>query len=423
MIRETTLSNGIRVLCEPHKDTRAVSLLVLVKVGSRQEQPIQNGVAHFVEHLMFKGTVRRPNTLVISQELDSVGADYNAYTSKDHTGYYVKVAAAHLDNAIDLLADMLTSSTFVPEEVERERGTILEEINMYEDNPMAKIGDLFEEQLFGPNTSLGRHIIGTPDTVRAMKRSQLVNFWEKHYRAENMVIAVAGACQYGRTVRLLEAAFGGVARGECNVVPKRLTRSARHAGQMAYKKPTNQAHMILGFPGLSYDDPDRFALQIFSVILGGNMSSRLFIGVRERLGLCYFIRSGTDSYEDMGSFSIQAGLDLKNVPKALDAVSFEISAIKKNGVERSELSKAQEYMKGKLALSLEDSLEIASFHARQRMFRKKAMTQRELIGAINSVTVQDIQKIAQRICDPKKAQLVAVSPFADIKRFAKNLIF
>jgi len=422
MIRQSKLSNGIRVLCDPHQDTRAVSLLVLVKAGSRHETESNNGVAHFVEHLMFKGTTKRPNTLVISQELDSVGADYNAYTSKDHTGYYIKVASAHLDRAIDLLADMLTDSVFDPKEVERERGTILEEINMYEDNPMAKIGDLFEERLFGERNALGRHIIGTPQTIRDMKRSQLVGFWRKQYHAGNMVIAVAGACQYANTVKMLERSFGSIRRGTPNKKPA-TRRSFPQASQTAFKKQTNQAHLMLGFPGVTYDDKNRIVLQLLSVILGGNMSSRLFIGVRERLGLCYFIRSGVDLYEDTGVFSIQAGLDLKNVPKALGAISVEIADIKKNGVVSAELTKAKEYMKGKLALSLEDSLEIASFHARQTMFRKKSISQRELISAVNRVTTEEIKRIAEQILNPKNAQLVTISPFGAIKHFAKHLDF
>ncbi|MEK7164781.1 MAG: pitrilysin family protein, partial [Patescibacteria group bacterium] len=189
MFTQYKLPNGLRVILAPKHETNAVSLLVVAKVGSRSEVPSEQGIAHFLEHLMFKGTKRRPNTQIISQELDAIGADYNAYTSKDHTAYYIKASSAHLELVADMLSDMLTESIFAPEELERERGTILEEINMYEDNPMAKVGDLFEEDMFGKNTALGHHVIGTPAHIKSITQKQIVAYWKKHYQAANMVVA------------------------------------------------------------------------------------------------------------------------------------------------------------------------------------------------------------------------------------------
>jgi len=406
----------------PQPSTRAVSLLVLVKVGSRQENGRNNGIAHFVEHLMFKGTPKRPNTLVISQELDAIGADYNAFTSKEKTGYYIKAESSNLPVIIDILADMIQNSIFDPKEVERERGTILEEINMYKDNPMAKIGDLFEEDLYGRGKPLGRHIIGTEELIKSMKQSQLIGFWREHYHSGNIVIAVAGNISNPKTIKLLEAAFGKIRKGKRNVI-SRAHGFSRGNLLNAHYKDTSQAHLILGFPGIHADHKDRFALGLLSVILGGNMSSRLFISVRERLGLCYFIRSDVDTLEDVGSFLIQAGLDLTKLDKALQAVSGELKDIKTNGATAEELNKAKQFIKGKMALSQEDSLDVAQFYSSQLLFKKKILTPEQVFAQVDKVTQKDIARVARAILQPKKARLTTLSPFKSIKKFGKFLDF
>ena len=210
MFKQTKLKNGIKVILAPRSQTRAVSVLVLVRVGSRYENKSNNGISHFVEHLMFKGTTKRPTTLDISQELDSIGADYNAFTGKESTGYYIKAEKENLDLVCDLLSDILQESTFVQEEIERERGTILEEINMYEDNPMSKIGDFFEEDLFGKNTSLGQHVIGTPENIKSIKRSDIIKYFDKHYNSQNLLIAVSGNFNEKAALNVLEEKFSTI---------------------------------------------------------------------------------------------------------------------------------------------------------------------------------------------------------------------
>ncbi|MBI4122395.1 MAG: insulinase family protein [Parcubacteria group bacterium] len=421
MFTQHTLPNGLRLIIAPHADTRAVSFLVLVKIGSRQETPRTGGVAHFVEHLMFKGTSRRPDTLAISQELDSVGAEYNAWTAKDHTGYYIKVASEHFPLAADMLSDMLANSKMDSSEVERERGTILEEINMYEDNPMAKVGDLFEETLFGRGTPLGRHVIGTRDTVGALGRGALHSFWRRHYTGSNMVVAVSGNVRPERVRTLVARHFGSLPRGSRS--ESRRTAPRKGIKLAAFKKETKQAHLILGFPGINYTASERYAVRLLATILGGNMSSRLFIQVRERLGLCYFIRAGLDSYEDTGAFSIQAGLDLRKVGTALSAVSRELRDVKQRGVSAEELEKSKEYAKGKLALAMEDSLEVASFYGRQVLFERRVSAIADVVKKIDRVRLADVTAAAQKILRREHARVVTLAPFSNINRFAKKLDF
>lgn len=420
MFSQHKLSNGIRIILSPHHATSAVSLLVLIRTGSRSEEPLQGGIAHFLEHLMFKGTTRRPNTLLISQELDSVGAEYNAFTGKDQTGYYIKSASANLELAVDMLADMLSNSLFASEEMERERGTILEEINMYEDNPMAKVENLFEEDFFGPGTPLGRHIIGTPRTVRAIKREQIIKYWQEHYVGENMVIALAGNFKPQKALSLIKAKFGKLARGRFNAVKKVKVFPSRPKLAAHYKK-TNQGHLILGFPGISYTDRNREALGLLATILGGNMSSRLFISVRERLGLCYFIRAGLDAYEETGIFSIQAGLDLAKIKEALEAISVELKNVKQGGVKKEELSKAKQYIKGKTDLSLEESLDVASFYGKQVMFHRQVLTPEQALKRVFSVSERDIARLARQVLDKRQLNLVMLSPYKSLKQFARHI--
>jgi len=422
MFKKTKLKNGIEVLLAKREQTKAVSVLVLTRVGSRYETPKNNGISHFLEHLMFKGTQKRPTTLEISQELDSIGADYNAFTSKEITGYYIKAEKTSLYSCVDILSDMLLNSVFDKDEVGRERGTILEEINMYEDNPMSKIGDFFEEDLFGKNEPLGMHVIGTPGNIKSITRDDMVSYWKKHYHAGNFLISVAGNFDEKEALEILNEKFGAVSKGARNKISQGKSPSKSFKACAHFKK-TSQAHLILGFPSFSENDPQRYALSVLNVILGGNMSSRLFIEVRERLGLCYFIRSSAEYFDDTGVFYIQAGLDLKKIDKALEVVSKELSDIKNNSVSQKELTKAKKFVKGKIALSHEDSLEIASFYGQQAISGKKILTPEEVLKKIEKVSLADVKKVAKRVIQKNSARLVAISPNKDISKFAKNLNF
>ena len=372
---------------------------------------------------MFKGTTKRPSTLIISQELDGIGADYNAFTSKDRTGYYIKAESASLEKMIDMLSDITTNSLFVPEEIDKERGAILEEINMYEDNPMAKVGDLFEEDLFGKTSSLGRHVIGTKRNIKMISRESLINYWQKHYHAQNIVIAAAGRFNQEKAILMLEEKFGSIKKGKRNNSAASPSQAYAKGSFSAHCKKTSQAHVVLGFPGVHNEHKDRYSLALLSIILGGNMSSRLFIKVREQLGLCYFIRASCDTMEDAGSFSIQAGLDLKKLSLAFRAISEELRLVKSQKVPDSELNKSKQFIKGKMALSQEDSMDMASFFGSQKMFNKKVITPDEVFKQIEKISSKNIQKAAQQYLDLKKLQATSLSPIKDINKFAKIFDF
>jgi len=393
------LKNGIKVIFAEREQTGAVSVLVLVRAGSKYETSKNNGISHFLEHMMFKGTQKRPTTLDISQELDSIGADYNAFTSKESTGYYIKSEKGSVETCVDMLSDMLLNSKFDQSEIERERGTILEEINMYEDNPMSKIGDFFEEDLFGKSDPLGRHIIGLPGNICSISRNSIVSYWKKNYHAGNFLISVAGNFDKKKVFGILDRKFGSIQKNRSN----KASRIKRHYSFkcQAHPKNTNQAHIMLGFPSFSANHPSRYALHVLGVILGGNMSSRLFIEVRERLGLCYFIKSGVDFFEDAGVFYVHAGLDLKKIGKALEVISSQFVDLKINKPKEAELQKAKKYIKGKMALEQEDSLDVASFYASQVMARRKILTPEQVFKKIDIISARDLSRVANKVIDIK----------------------
>ena len=422
MHKQYKLKNGMRVHLIPVSGTEAATALVLVKVGSRYEYQAINGASHFIEHLMFKGTKKRPTTLDISRALDSVGAEFNAFTGKDRTGYYVKAAAQHLDHSIDLLYDMLFNSKYDPVEVKRERGVIIEEINMYHDNPMMYVEDLFEQAVF-EGSSLGWEIAGSHQTMTDMTRKQVIEFRDKYYQPSEIVIALAGKINQTRSKELLEKTFG-------KVVQKSKQRPASFApfGQIAknatpriktqYKK-TKQIQIALGFPSLSKSDDQLPAAKLLSSILGGTMSSRLFISIRERKGLAYLIRASQSEYEDVGTFMIQAGLDMSRLDLALRTIKQEVRSIKKNGVTAEELRRAKDNLHGRTTLALEDSMRQANFYAEQDLFLEKVKTPKQRLAEFDKVTQKQVQKAANDILDEKRLCVAGIGPYRSDKELLK----
>lgn len=403
------LPNQTRVWLAPLQETKAITIMIFFHVGSRYENARNNGVSHFLEHLFFKGTKNRPTTLDISKELDGVGADYNAFTGKDMTAYYIKLNADHQAMAIDVLSDMLHHSLFDPKEIERERGVILEEINMYRDNPLMRIEDLFEETLF-QGDPLGRNIAGPPSVIKRMTRDEIMRYRAEHYRPKNTVIAIAGNFEPDSMMTLLKKHFNHQKNtgSASKFTPARLRQAAPRIA-IEYKD-TNQAQMALGLPALPYGDPDLPALHVLSTILGGNMSSRLFIQIRERRGLCYSIRSGASSYEDTGVFNIRAGLDRTRLKEALQAIMEEVGRMAAEDVTDEELDKAKEFIKGKMILGFEDSEKIADFMGMQELFQRRVETPDERFKKIQSVTRQDLRRIARGVFRPAGWNLTIVGP-------------
>jgi predicted Zn-dependent peptidase len=416
-----TLSNGIKLITAPMHETKAVTVLVMVGVGSRYETPHLNGGSHFIEHLLFKGTKRRPTALDITKELDGVGAEYNAFTSKDYTGYYIKIDGDKLELAVDILGDMIWHSTYQPSEVERERGVIIEEINMYEDNPMMHMEDLFEQTMFGTHP-LGWLISGTRETMKAMRRSTLLKFRNATYRPDNMVIAVAGRFDAKHLETLLRDHFGSQ-----KSVRGRAPKFRRYSGKpgsprvMVQKKETEQVQVALGVPAVSGTHPDLAALSLLGTILGGNMSSRLFMEVREKRGLAYFVRAGAGTYQDTGTFMVQAGLERTRIEEAITAILVELGKVAKRGVTSAELARAKEYAHGKLVLELEDSQSIASFAGRQLLLNRKFETPEQKMAKLRTVTRSDIQRVAAKYFRRRALSLALIGPFSDPKPFRKLL--
>jgi predicted Zn-dependent peptidase len=419
MSKIKVLKNGLRAILIPFAGTETATVLVMVKVGSRYETPGLSGASHFIEHMMFKGTKRRPTTLDISKELDSVGASYNAFTGKNYTGYFAKVPAEHFSLAVDLLHDMIFHSKYAPAELARERKVIIEEIKMYEENPIMHIEDLLEEKLFEGST-LAWNIAGTKASMMKMKRAELVAFRDDNYTPGRLVLAAAGRLPE-RAEEIISRTFGGV----------KTLRGVKASGFIPYKsnirppcspkaviqnKDTEQIQLALGFPspGLRDEKNDLLA-EVLGVILGGTMSSRLFIAVRERKGLAYYVRAEQNSYDDVGVFTVRAGLDRARLPMAAKIIFKELEEIKKNGPSPAELKLAKNYWQGKMKLHMEDSSVRANFYARQELLLDKYETLEALCKKIQRITTKEVQEIANRILSQNNMTVAGIGPFVSEK--------
>ncbi|MBI5071557.1 insulinase family protein [Candidatus Falkowbacteria bacterium] len=420
MFQKKVLKNGLRFLTSPIPGTEAATILVLCKVGSRYEARESNGVSHFIEHMMFKGTEKRPETIDISRDLDSVGAEYNAFTSRDNTGYFIKIEQDKIELALDMMSDMLRNSKFDEKEIKRESGVISEEIRMYEDNPMMFIEDLLEETMFGDHP-LGWKISGDVATVKSFNRKMMLEYRDKFYQPNNTVLALAGKFD-DKAVALAEKYFGETGVKVKPVFKKFSFSSGESKPKLKIQfKETEQAQLAIGFPGYSHFNPEHYALQILSIILGGYMSSRLFISIREKRGLCYFIRSYANVYEDTGNLVIQSGLDKTRIASAIGAIFEELDKVIRNGVTEEELKRAKECVKGRLVLALEDSSQVADWYAKQELLIGEILTPEEKLKKVFAVTAGDIKKVAKEVMQKNKMSIALIGPFKDETPFAKFL--
>lgn len=420
MLKKITLPNGVRVLLIPTDGTQTVSTFVLFRVGSRYETKSLSGASHFIEHLMFKGTKRRPTTQDISRELDSVGAEYNAFTSKDWTGYYVKSDARHADMALDILEDMLFHSVYKEEEVDRERKVISEEIHMYQDNPLMHIEDVIETLIFDGNT-LGWPIAGTDKTMAGITREGLVGYRDAYYIPNRIVIAIAG--KIGKKTRAqVERLFGRLKRTAAHPKDFHRFRTTQSAPRLTVEyKETEQVQVALGVPAFPYLHPRLPALQVASNIFGGTMSSRLFIEIRERRGLAYSVRSAVDAFEDTGSFVIRAGLAKDRIHEALQTILREAARLRTSLPTVEELHRAKENLRGRLTLGLEDSSEVANWYGKQELFTDKSVTPEQQFAKFDRVTREDIRSVARAVLIPRRYSLAIIGPYKDEAPFRKLL--
>jgi len=419
MFKKTTLKNGLRIITVPQKWTQAVTVLVLVGTGSKYETKEISGISHFLEHMFFKGTKKRPDKLEIAETLDKIGGIYNAFTGEDYTGYFAKVGASQFDLALDWVSDIYLQSLLPEKEAQREKGVIVEEINMLYDNPMSHVELLWMKLLYGDQPA-GWDITGTKESVAGINRQKLLNYMKSQYVASNTIVCVAGNIKQSQVVRKVKKAFSSISTTQAQKKPEVIERQTLPECLIHVKK-TDQTHLCLGVRAYNLFQPQKYAQDILGIILGGMMSSRLFMEVRERLGLAYYVKTEVNADPDTGFLMTRAGVDSKNVEKAISTILKEYKKISQKAVPQAELKKTKDYVKGKMALLLESSDALASFYCEQELLKREILTPKEIYAKINKVSSQDILKVAQNIFQPKKLNLALIGPFQDKNKFEKLL--
>jgi len=408
MFKKTILNNGLRIITVPMESANSVTVLILVGTGSKYETKEINGISHLLEHMFFKGTEKRPSTLKISEILDSVGGEYNAFTSKEITGFWAKVDKKHTDIALDWISDIFLNSKFDENEMNREKTVIIEEMNMYLDTPTAYIGELWEKLLYGDQPA-GWRIIGEKENILSFNRKKVLDYYSSHYSPSNIIVCVAGGIKSDEISQKIKKYFAN-SKGEKKSIKIKVKESQLKPEVLLHNKKTDQTHFCLGVRGYNLFDKRRHALALLSIILGGNMSSRLFIKVRERNGLAYSIHTSADSTTDTGYLVTQAGIDHKNLEKSIKLILEEYKNLKDKKITKKELQKAKDYLKGITSLSLDSSDTQASFYAAQELLEGKILTPEEKFEAIDQISVNDIKKVAEDIFAPEKLNLAVIGP-------------
>lgn len=420
MYRKKSFSSGIRLIKAFSGNTDTVTILALFNVGSREEKGSNEGIAHFLEHMFFQGTVKRPTANHISKELDYLGAASNAFTGKEFTGFWIKASKENSELAIEILSDILLNSKFEAENIEKEKGTIIEEINMYEDSPMRDIPSVLENLLY-VDQALGHDQLGNKENVRNFTRKDLLNFYKKYYNGESLVLTVAGNFNESKIDNATKKYFSAFKKPEKSAKGTRVKdHQTKPEISIKYKK-TDQTNISLGFRTFPVGHKSEYALEILDTILGGNGSSRLHETIREKFGLAYYIYTYTSEYKDVGYFATQLGVGNDKCEQAIDLIMQEIRKIKETGISEEELDRAKKYIQGSMSISLESSSAIANFVAMQEISRKKILTPKEKFDRINQVKREEIQKIAQAIFKEERLNLAIIGPFKNKKTFEKLL--
>lgn len=408
---KTILANGVRVLSFAMPHVRSVSMILSFNIGSRHETDEHAGISHFIEHMLFKGTAARPSPELVAEEIEGVGGILNAYTSREQTGYWAKVPSTHFARSFDVLADMVRNSLFDPEELDRERGVIVEEIRAGDDEPSSLVWKLSDE-LVWDGQAVGRPIAGDEESVARIDRAAMLAYLGQHYVPANLVISVAGNVTHAEVVARAEAAFGDLPVGEAS-------RSAAASWQQAapraglISRPDKQANLVLALPGLSYHDERRYAQRTLDVILGEGMTSRLFIEIRERRGLAYSVGSYFNQLADTGNGAIYAGVDPGKAREAVAAIAGELRKLRETPVPDDELARSKELRKGRMLMSLEDSYALASWLGSSELLYGEVPTPEEVAAKIDAVTAADVQALARELFTPARYSLALVGPDED----------
>ena len=408
-----TLDNGLRVLTADLPHAQSVTVMVMLAAGSRYETAETNGIAHFSEHMFFKGTERRPSARQIAGEIDAIGGEFNAFTGKEYTAYYVKCAAEHRDVALDVIVDMLRNSRFAEDEIEREKGVIVEEMNMYFDTPRDYIGGLYEQLLYG-DQPLGWDIVGRKETIRAAQRATFQGYLDRWYKPSRMVLGVAGRTG-GDVLERAAELLGDLAAADTGEPEP--TQPYANGRVSVFTKPSDQAHISLGVHSYPLGHPDRYALQLLATVLGGGMSSRLFTEVRERRGLAYYVYGLNHSYTDAGTLYAQAGVDIGRIDEAVETVAGELRRIAAEPVPADELEKARNFARGRFVLQLESPQGLVLFGLRKEVLEQRLPDPQEVLDGLGAVTADDVSRVAQDLIANERLRLAVIGPFDDAGRF------
>jgi predicted Zn-dependent peptidase len=412
----TSLPNGVRILTAPMANVQSTACFLMFAAGSRYETAETNGIAHFAEHMFFKGTENRPTAKEIAGEIDAIGGEFNAFTGKEYTGYYVRCAAEFAPVAFDVLVDMVRRSRFDAEEIEREKGVIVEEMNMYFDTPRDYLGGVYEQLLYG-DQPLGWDIIGRKETVRAATRDTFLGYLDRWYKPSRLVVGVGGRIEDGLLDRVQEL-VGDMSAGETpGPDPVRLPE-ANGSQVKVHTKASDQAHVSLGVRSHPLEHPDRYSLQLLSTVLGGGMSSRLFTEVRERRGLAYYVFGVNNSYTDAGSLYAQAGVDINRIDEAIETIVAELRRIAAEPIPADELEKARNFAKGRFVLQLESPQGTIMFGLRREVLEGRVAEPTEVLEELDRVSAEDVARVAEDVIGANGIHLAVIGPFDDPARFA-----
>ena len=415
------LSNGMRIITIPMKENPTTTIYVLVETGSKYENKENSGISHFLEHVCFNGTSKRPSAFAITQELDGIGAQYNAFTDHEYTGYYAKSDYKNFDTILDVVSDLYLNPIFPEKEIEKEKGVIIEEINMYNDLPQRIVGEEFMKLLYG-DTPAGRSIAGTKENIQKMKRTDFIDYRSKHYVASATTVIVAGKINEKEVIKKITTAFKDIGKWKKDEKEK-VVEHQKTPQIVVHYKDTDQTHIVLGVRSFNTYNKYNPIIRVMDSVLSGGLSSRLFQKMRDEMGICYYVGSGNDTYTDHGFLSVAAGVDSKRVNEAIITIISEFNKLKTVLVKQDELNKVKQYLIGNLNLSLESSDSQAGFLGGQEVLRKDLKTPEDVIKEIKAVTADEIKFVAERIFKNEGLNLAMVGKFKDDKEFKNVLHF
>ncbi len=419
--KKKVLKNGLRIVTVPMADNKTATVLVLVEAGSEYEEKSNNGISHFLEHMCFKGTTKRPKAGDISLELDTLGAQSNAFTSHEFTGYYAKAHSKNVYKMIDVISDMYLNPIFDRKEINKEKGVIIEEMNLYKDLPMHKVWDLFMKLLYG-DIPVGRTILGDKNFIKKTSQIDFLEYRNKHYVASATTVVVAGGIDEKKVIKEIEAKFEKIDLGKKENKEKVKEVQKKPQVGIEYKK-SDQSHLILGVRAFDFSKKDNLVASVLSGVLGVGMSSRLFNKLRNEMGVCYYVRAENDSYSDHGYLGVSAGVDNKRVGEVVSAVLEELNKLKTTLVSEKELKKVKEKLISGLILGLESSDAYAKYYGVQEILKRPVENPIDKIKKIKEVTAQDIKRVANKIFVDKGLNLAVIGPIKDKKPLSKILKF